>query len=478
MKNTRQLISTQTAKTTIRCAALCNQLGKCFTVDYDLVSKRCRLYQGDLTTGSIISSSSTTSVVGFIFVLPTFYSSVYNKSCDLCTNARSATCPASTNRCDCPEYTYWNGTTCGIQLQENDLCQYSAMCRSDQNLECSYDCVGLPLTCQQSSSYSYSKTRSFIRSLNKKRKNKFSIFALLDATYSVKLPYAVTVAGTCNNSNVTAQTTLYNQAGIAVGNNNTLYVGDNGNRVVAFPLNNITGKTLRYFSSWVALMTVDNSTSYVYVTVLPVHIVYIYPTNRTIPPNGIAGSGCSTDSLYFPSAVTVDSSENVYISSMSCHWVTKWAPNTTNSTIIAGVNSGELYAPYGLALDELNGHLYVADRYNNRIQRYSLDGSSIGTTVAGGNGAGSGSNQLNSPIGIYLSKRDRSLYIADRENSRIQKWGQNATKGVTVLGNPSGVAGATRFLLDHPYAVAFDEQEEYLYVSDSWNNRIQRVRII
>jgi len=46
------------------------------------------------------------------------------------------------------------------------------------------------------------------------------------------------------------------------------------------------------------------------------------------------------------------------------------------------------------------------------------------------------------------------------------------------LGNPSGVAGATRFLLDHPYAVAFDGQEEYLYVSDSWNNRIQRVRII
>jgi hypothetical protein len=58
---------------------------------------------------------------------------------------------------------------------------------------------------------------------------------------------------------------------------------------------------------------------------------------------------------------------------------------------------------------------------NNRIQRFVLGGSGIGVTVAGGNGQGSANNQLNQPIGIFLSRLDGSLYIADTYNNRIQK---------------------------------------------------------
>lgn len=104
--------------------------------------------------------------------------------------------------------------------------------------------------------------------------------------------------------------------------------------------------------------------------------------------------------LSFPTIVTTDSIGNVYIASLACHNVMKWAPNATNGIVIAGSplglsgsNASFLTCPHGLALDEINGYLYVADRNNSRIQRFAINGSSTGVTVAGGNGAGAAPNQ-------------------------------------------------------------------------------------
>ncbi len=87
-----------------------------------------------------------------------------------------------------------------------------------------------------------------------------------------------------------------------------------------------------------------------------------------------------------------------------------WPQNATNSTVIAGVKiasntSMGLNGSLGIALDERNSWLYVADSNNNQIQRYSLNDtwSCNATTVAGGNGLGSGSHQLNNPSYIILS---------------------------------------------------------------------------
>jgi DNA-binding beta-propeller fold protein YncE len=177
----------------------------------------------------------------------------------------------------------------------------------------------------------------------------------------------------------------------------------------------------------------------------------------------------------------MDSAGNLYISSYSCHWVTRWALNATAGVLIAGsptANSGSsnilLSRPYGLSLDELNSVIYVADRFNHRIQRFPLDGSGIGVTVAGGNGAGSAPNQLYRPTEIYRSKNGNFMYICDSYNSRVQRWPMNGTSGVTVAGSSSGITGQTPYLMNTPYAFAFDTDERYLYVSDANNNRIQR----
>jgi len=294
------------------------------------------------------------------------------------------------------------------------------------------------------------------------------------------MPFGTTVAGGCNGSSSTNQTTLNSPAGLMIGYNNTLYTGDNSAQLLLFILNNRTAQALRTFGYWPGFFFLDNRTSNIYIGVMYDNLVYIWPTNKTIPPNGISYSNCSANWLYNPTGVVVDSVGNVYIASYSCNWVQKWAPNATSSTIVAGSSSAVggsssqlLYIPYGLALDESNSYLYVADRLNNRIQRFAL-GSSTGVTVAGGLTTGTGANQLNHPTTIYISKIDGSLYIVDNGNSRIQKWAINATSGITVAGNPYGISGTTPYLLNHPYSFAFDSTETYLYVSDSSNNRIQR----
>jgi hypothetical protein len=144
-QNSIQLIATKTIQTKILCSMACNQLTSCRTFDYDLVSQRCRLFEGDSTTGSIISSSSSTSVVGTVYISSNLYSSVHNQPCQMCQQDRYVVCSkntgscqwsSNTSSCQCPPNTYWNGSVCALQLFENDTCGQSDTCRSDANLTC------------------------------------------------------------------------------------------------------------------------------------------------------------------------------------------------------------------------------------------------------------------------------------------------------------------------------------------------------
>ncbi len=160
--NSIQLISIQTAQSKLRCSAACNQLKSCRIFDYDIESKQCRLFEGDSTTGSIISSSSSTSVVGIISISSTLYSSSYNQSCQLCQYSRYETCSSNTSTCQCPSHTYWNGSICALQLFGNDTCEQLNSCRSDLNLSCLTDCYGNSPTCVSSAIYSKNTISSYI----------------------------------------------------------------------------------------------------------------------------------------------------------------------------------------------------------------------------------------------------------------------------------------------------------------------------
>ena len=107
--------------------------------------------------------------------------------------------------------------------------------------------------------------------------------------------------------------------------------------------------------------------------------------------------------------------------------------------VVAGVTgqsgnaSNKLCYPYGLAIDWSNA-LYIADRCNNRVQKYTK-GALYGETVAGQESGANGIG-LSFLSGVTDVAVDSSgnIYAADTDNSRIQMWSPGSSTGITVAG--------------------------------------------
>ena len=176
------------------------------------------------------------------------------------------------------------------------------------------------------------------------------------------------------------------------------------------------------------------------------------------------GNGSNANQLAQPSGIAIDANRNIYIADKNNNRIQKWAPGATTGTTVAGGNgsgnaANQLKDPVGVAVDA-SGNIYICDNGNNRIQKWA-PGATTGTTVAGGNGNGNAANQLDQPVAICLDASN-NIYIADYNNDRIQKWASGATTGTTVssgLSEPRGV---------------FVSADGYLYVADAGNSRIVR----
>ena len=137
----------------------------------------------------------------------------------------------------------------------------------------------------------------------------------------------------------------------------------------------------------------------------------------------------------------------------------------------SGTALNELNTPYGIALDESTGTFYVSEYSGHRIMQYA-SGASSGTIVAGGNGAGTGSTQLSGPFGIYLDLAKNSLVIANRGANNIVRWILGTNTWTLLVGDSSGLNGASSTLLNGPCSVTLDSIGN-MYVADTFNHRIQ-----
>ena len=108
---------------------------------------------------------------------------------------------------------------------------------------------------------------------------------------------------------------------------------------------------------------------------------------------------------------------------------------------------------------------YVADTWNNRIQKFTADGRFI--RMWGFFGApADGPEAFYGPRGLAVDSQGR-VFVADTGNKRIVVFDANG-EYITQFGTP----GMGNGQLDEPVAVALDSFGN-VYVTDTWNMRIQ-----
>jgi len=165
-----------------------------------------------------------------------------------------------------------------------------------------------------------------------------------------------------------------------------------------------------------------------------------------------------------PRGIAIDRSGNVFVADTYNDRIQKLTPN---GQLIAkwgshGSENSQFVGPSAIAIDS-GANIYVADTYNSRVQKFTSNGE----FVKSWGGFGSGDGEFKFPGGIALDTSG-NLYVADSWNYRIQKFtsdGQFVTKW--------GSEGTGDGQFDWPDAVAIDGRGD-VYVADTYNDRIQK----
>lgn len=132
-----------------------------------------------------------------------------------------------------------------------------------------------------------------------------------------------------------------------------------------------------------------------------------------------------------------------------------------------GSEPGQFLRPAKLEIDE-HDHLWVADACNHRVQVFDATGSKARFVQAWGE-QGHDPGQLRYPYDIVLA--EGHVYLAEFGNHRVQK----LTRSGDFVAS-WGANGRHRGQLDQPWGVARDSTGSF-HVLDSYNHRVQRFRI-
>jgi hypothetical protein len=140
------------------------------------------------------------------------------------------------------------------------------------------------------------------------------------------------------------------------------------------------------------------------------------------------GPGWNSNQLYYPFGLYFDSvSSSLVISQSNGNNIVRWTLGTNSRSLVAGDSNGLagntstlLNNPSDVTFDPM-GNMYVADTSNHRIQLF-MAGESYAVTIAGVSGvSGGNSTMLYAPYSVALDGQ-LNLYVADTFNQRIQKF--------------------------------------------------------
>ena len=199
---------------------------------------------------------------------------------------------------------------------------------------------------------------------------------------------------------------------------------------------------------------------------------------------GIAGSGNAQFEGPFGIAVN-QSSGNVYVSDSTGSRIEEIssAGAFVASFGTKGSGAGQLSSPQGVTIDS-SGNVWVADAANSRVEEFSSAGVfklAVGWGVKDGKAeaetctttcqagiSGSGNGQLATPSALAFS--GGNAYVIDYTNDRVEGY-SSAGAYLSQFGSKGSATGQ----FEGPYDIASEATTGDLYVADSANNRVQKL---
>ena len=145
-------------------------------------------------------------------------------------------------------------------------------------------------------------------------------------------------------------------------------------------------------------------------------------------------------------------------------------------------DSGQFYYPFGIAVDQTSGNVYVTDTFNQRIQKFVATGEfirtwgtfcaiSTGQECVDEDGLGPlplGNGEFYYPFDIAVDQTSGNVYVTDTGNNRIQVF----TRTGNFIG-AWGSLGTDNGQFYYPFDIAVDQTSGNVYVTDTLNQRIQ-----
>jgi DNA-binding beta-propeller fold protein YncE len=168
--------------------------------------------------------------------------------------------------------------------------------------------------------------------------------------------------------------------------------------------------------------------------------------------------------------VAVDGEGHIYVAEVNNDRIEKFGRDGKRLARWGQTGSGlgQLSRPAKLAVDS-SGNVYVTEPRadnsgNDRVQKFSPDGVALAAWGTHGSGPG----QFDHPVGIALDSKG-NIYVAEMGNNRVQK--------LSPQGQPLAQFGRTGKELGEfngPYGIAVDAGGN-IYVTDVLNSRIQKL---
>ena len=165
-----------------------------------------------------------------------------------------------------------------------------------------------------------------------------------------------------------------------------------------------------------------------------------------------------------PWGVAVNQKGEIIVGESGEHHITIFSPigEKLQSFGSRGSGNGQFDNPHGVAVDG-DSNILVVEGTAHRIQKLTSTGNFIETVGKKGNKL----LEFSEPIGIAIHPLSKKVYVADRNNNRIQILNPDLTFSSSFGSQGSGIGQ-----FQYPWDVAFDSTGN-VYVADNWNHCIQ-----